>query len=100
MIARENLEKRRDAMLVRSGALALERIEHEKRLIAIDEEARQIGVLLKVFDATLADLGVDEAEADKTEAQLTTARETIDKLRAQREERERRVDEEAGDEPT
>jgi len=95
MIARENLETRRGAILVRSGALALERIEHEKRLVAIDEEARQIGVLLKVFDATLADMANDENELERTETQLTTARETIDNLRAQREERERRVDEEA-----
>jgi hypothetical protein len=64
MIARENMEKRRDTLVARSGILALEQIDHETRVRTIREEMRQIGVLLKVFEATLVDMKADDKETE------------------------------------
>jgi len=64
MKTRDNLEKRQTTLVARTGVLALEKLEHDKRSVAIDEEMRQITVLLKVIAATLEDVAEDEADKE------------------------------------
>jgi len=64
MKTRDNLEKRQTTLVARTGVLALEKLEHDKRSAAIDEEMRQITVLLKVIAATLEDVAEDEADKE------------------------------------
>ena len=70
MKTRDNLEKRQTTLVARTGVLALERLNLDKRAAAIDEEMRQIDVLLKVLAATLDDAVDDEKELGKLEKKL------------------------------
>ena len=70
MKTRENLEKRQSTLIARTGVLALERLNLDKRAAAIDEEMRQIDVLLKVLATTLDDAVDDEKELGKLEEKV------------------------------
>ena len=63
MIARENLEDRKQKLANHVGVLALEKLGCLERADKISEEMRQSAVLLKVFEATLTDMGADEKDA-------------------------------------
>ena len=65
MIARENLEARKQTLATRIGVLALEKLDHIEKVERLGAEMLQIAVLLKVLDATLTDLAEDEASMDK-----------------------------------
>ena len=70
MIARENLEDRKQKLANHVGVLALEKLECIERAEGITEEIRQSIVLLKVFDKTLTDLKTDEAVEASMDEQL------------------------------
>ena len=65
MIARENLESRKQKLANHIGVLGLEKLDCIEKADRVSEEMRQSAVLLRVFEATLADLekdGVDITE--------------------------------------
>ena len=70
MIARENLESRKQKLANHIGVLGLEKLECIDRADRVSEEMRQSAVLLRVFEATLADLEKDEKAVASMDEQL------------------------------